>query len=185
MVAEDSSRPDEELVAAVLAGDEQAFAELARRHKSRVFGLISRFSRNSADLEDICQDVFVQAFQRLRQFRCDSPFEHWLLRIATHKCYDYLRRRRRADETVSAEVLFASGYEPSAPETPAASADLEKLHAALAQLPARERLVLTLLGIEERSLREIAELTGWSVGNVKIRAFRARASLRKLLEKMK
>jgi RNA polymerase sigma-70 factor (ECF subfamily) len=185
MVAEESFSPDEQLVAAALAGDENAFAELAGRHKTRVFGLVSRFARNRADLEDICQEVFLQAFLRLRQFRCDSPFEHWLLRIATHKCYDYLRRRRRADETLSADLLFASGYEPSAPEHSAPSENLERLHAALAQLPARDRLVLTLLGLEEKTLREVSELTGWSVGNVKVRAFRARGSLRKLLEKMK
>jgi RNA polymerase sigma-70 factor (ECF subfamily) len=185
MAAAESSPPDEQLVGAVLAGDEAAFAELARRHKGRVFGLAARFARNHADLEDICQEVFVQGYLRLRQFRRDSPFEHWLLRIATHKCYDYLRRRRRADETVSSELLFESGYEPAAPESSVASADLEKLHAALAQLPAPERLVLTLLNLEERSLLETSELTGWSVGNVKVRAFRARASLRKLLEKMK
>ena len=185
MVAAESSNPDERLVSAVLAGDDGAFAELAARHKGRVFGLASRFARNGADLEDICQEVFVQAFLRLRQFRRDSPFEHWLLRIATYKCYDYLRRRRRSDETVSADALFDAGYEPAAPENPAPSADLEKLHAALAQLPARERLVITLCELEERPLQEVAGLTGWSVANVKVRAFRARAALRKIMERMK
>lgn len=183
MAAAESSCPDEELVLAVLSGDEDAFTELARRHKSRVFGLVSRFARNSADLEDICQEVFTQAFLRLRQFRRDSPFEHWLLRIATHKSYDYLRRRR-ADETVSADALFDAGFEPAAPGHAAPSPDLEKLHAALAQLSAQHRLVLTLLCLEERSLREISGLTGWSVGSVKVRAFRARLALRKLVEKM-
>jgi RNA polymerase sigma-70 factor (ECF subfamily) len=184
MAAAESSGPDEELVLAVLDGDENAFAELARRHKSRVFGLVSRFARNGADLEDICQEVFTQAFLRLRQFRRDSPFEHWLLRIATHKSYDYLRRRRRADETVSADALFEAGFEPAAPGHAAPSANLEKLHAALAQLPAQHRIVLTLLCLEERSLREVSGLTGWSVGSVKVRAFRARLAVRKLMEKM-
>lgn len=169
---------------AVLSGDESAFAELARRHKSRVFGLVSRFARNGTDLEDICQEVFTQAFLRLRQFRRDSPFEHWLLRIATHKSYDYLRRRRRADETISADALFDSGFELAAARDPAPSPDLEKLHAALAQLPAQHRVVLTLFCLEERSLREVSGLTGWSVGSVKVRAFRARLALRKLMEKM-
>ena len=99
MVSAKSSTPDEQLVEAALAGDDDAFAELARRHKSRVFGVAARFARDAAELEDICQDVFIQAYFKLRQYRRDSPFEHWVLRITTHKCYDYLRKRRRSRTT--------------------------------------------------------------------------------------
>jgi len=183
MVPEESAAPDGHLVDATLAGDEQAFAELARRHKGRVFGIASRFARNAAELEDICQEVFVQAYFKLRQFRRDSPFEHWLMRIATFKCYDYLRKRRRDGAGVSIDAMLESGHEPTAPERPAPHPDLERLYAALAQLSPKERLVITLLELEERSLQEIAGLTGWSVANVKVRAFRARAALRKLMEK--
>jgi RNA polymerase sigma-70 factor (ECF subfamily) len=182
MVLEESGIPDEQLVGETLAGNHQAFAELIRRHKSRVFGVAARFARNNAELEDICQEVFVQAFFKLRQFRRDSPFEHWILRITTYKCYDHLRRRRREGTGISVDAMLESGYEPSAPERPAPHPDLERLHAAMAQLSPRERLIITLLELEERSLREIAELTGWSIANVKVRAFRARAALRKLME---
>ena len=170
---------------ATLAGDDHAFAELARRHKSRVFGVAARFARDAAELEDICQEVFVQAYFKLRQFRRDSPFEHWVMRITTFKCYDYLRKRRRDGPAISADALLESGYEPSAPEAPAPHPDLDRLHAALAQLSPKERLVITLLELEERSVQEIAGLTGWSTANVKVRAFRARAALRKLMEKQK
>jgi len=182
MVSAKSSPPDEQLVDATLAGDDHAFAELSLRHKSRVFGVASRFASNAAELEDICQEVFVQAYFKLRQYRRDSPFEHWILRITTHKCYDYLRKRRRSGPLVSVDAMLESGYEPSAPEHPAPHPALERLHAALAQLSAKERLVITLLELEERSVREISDFTGWSVANVKVRAFRARAALRKILE---
>ena len=182
MVAEKSSPPDEQLVAATLSGDDQAFAELTLRHKSRVFGIASHFARDAAELEDICQDVFIQAYFKLRQYRRDSPFEHWVVRITTHKCYDYLRKRRRAGVVISTDALLESGIEPSAPEADAAHPDLERLHAAMAQLSPKERLVLTLLELEERSVQEIARLTGWSESNVKVRAFRARAALRKIME---
>ena len=185
MVAAKSSTPDEQLVDATLAGDDHAFAELATRHKGRVFGVAARFARDSAELDDICQDVFVQAYFKLRQYRRDSPFEHWLLRITTYKCYDYLRKRRRCASNVSVEAMLESGYEPSAPEAAAPHPDLERLHAALAQLSPKERLVITLLELEERSIQEIASLTGWSAVNVKVRAFRARAALRKLMENQK
>jgi RNA polymerase sigma-70 factor (ECF subfamily) len=180
MVAEEGSSSDQELVRETLRGDECAFAQLAARHKTRVFGLASRFAHNSADLEDICQEVFIQAFFKLRQFRGDSPFEHWLLRIATFKCYDYLRRRRREG---AVEILSESAGEIAGPRPAAANADLERLDAALAQLSAKERLVITLLEIEDRTVQEVSALTGWSATNVKVRAFRARGILRKLLEK--
>jgi RNA polymerase sigma-70 factor (ECF subfamily) len=185
MVSAKSSTPDGQLVDATLAGDDGAFAELALRHKSRVFGVAARFAGNAAELEDICQDVFIQAYFKLRQYRRDSPFEHWVLRITTHKCYDYLRKRRRSGILISSDVLLESGYEPSAPETSDPHPDLERLHAALAQLSPKERLVITLLELEERSVQEISGLTGWSEGNVKVRAFRARAALRKLMENQK
>ena len=176
------NRPDEQLVEAALAGNDDAFAELASRHKSRVFGIASRFAQNAAELDDICQEVFVQAYFKLRQYRRDSPFEHWLLRITTHKCYDHLRKRRRATPSISVDVMLESGYEPAAPECAAPHPDLERLHAALAELSPKERLVITLLELEDRSVQEIASLTGWSAGNVKVRAFRARATLRKIME---
>ena len=182
MLVAESSTPDEQLVASTLAGDESAFSELARRYKNRVFGVASRFARDAAEIEDICQDVFIQVYFKLRQFRRDSPFEHWVMRITTYKCYDYLRKRRRDKSGISVDALLASGYEPSVPESPPAHPDLERLHATLAQLSPKERLVITLLELEERSVQEIAGLTGWSVANVKVRAFRARAALRKLLE---
>ena len=183
MVTEE--RPDEQLVEATLAGNDHAFAELIRRHKSRVFGVAARFARNAAELDDICQEVFVQAYFKLRQFHGDSPFEHWVLRITTYKCYDYLRKRQRDKTGISVDALLESGHEPRAPESPDPHPDLERLHAALAQLSSKERLVITLLELEERSVQEIASLTGWSLANVKVRAFRARAALRKLMENTK
>jgi RNA polymerase sigma-70 factor (ECF subfamily) len=177
-VAESS---DDQLVSAALRGEQAAYGELAARHKSRVFGLVSRFAGNGADLEDICQDVFIQAYFNLRQFRRESPFEHWILRIATYKCYDYLRRRKRERAGISVDALLDSGYQPAAPEPRTPHPELDRLHEALAKLTPKERLVITLLELEDRSLQEVAELTGWSVGNVKVRAFRARASLHKLL----
>jgi RNA polymerase sigma-70 factor (ECF subfamily) len=185
MVTAQSSTPDDQLVEAALAGDDHAFAELASRHKGRVFGVAARFARDAAELEDICQDVFIQAYFKLRQYRRDSPFKHWVLRITTHKCYDYLRKRRRSGNNVSVDAMLESGYEPTAPEPAAPHPDLERLHAALAQLSPKERLVITLLELEDRSVQEVAGLTGWSEGNVKVRAFRARATLRKLVENQK
>jgi iron complex transport system substrate-binding protein len=152
-------RPGETLVEAALAGDDDAYRELTIRHKERVFGVASRFACDAAELEDICQEVFVQAYFKLRQYRRDSPFEHWLLRIATHKCYDYLRKRRRSAPTASVESMLESGYDPAAPEPAIYHPNMERLHAALAALSPKERLVITPLGLEDRRVQELAELT--------------------------
>jgi len=183
MALAENSSPDEKLVAATLSGDDDAFAELTRRHKSRVFGVAARFARDTSEIDDICQEVFVQAYFKLRQFRGDSPFEHWLMRITTYKCYDYLRKRKRGGPAISTDALLESGFEPAAAEPNEPHPDLDRLQAALAELSPKERLVITLLELEERTLQQISEFTGWSVANVKVRAFRARATLRKLMEK--
>ena len=79
---------DDQLVESARRGDASAFGELTVRHKNRVFGLVSRFAAHGADLEDICQEVFIQAWFNLGQFRRESPFEHW---IFAHRDLQVLR----------------------------------------------------------------------------------------------
>ena len=95
---------DEALVAASLAGDEAAFAELVSRHKRRVFAAAARFARDDHQLDDIAQEIFVRVFRHLGKFRGDAPFEHWLSRIIVSACYDFLRKERRVREQVSLDA---------------------------------------------------------------------------------
>ena len=168
---------DERLIQSTLAGDDEAFAELVRRHKRKVFGIAARFARNDTELNDICQEIFVKAYQNLKGFRSEAPFEHWVSRIAVRSCYDFLRATRRDRENL-ALVEIEIGVQPDGNVEHAR----ELLQWAMAKLSADERLVITLLELEERSVRETAELTGWSESNVKVRAFRARQALKKILE---
>ena len=170
--------PDARLIAASLAGDYEAFAELARRYKTRVFGIAARFARHHHELDDLGQEIFVKAWQHLGQFRRDAPFEHWLSRIAVRTCYDALRRRRREPDQVPVDSVSLP-----APADATADAARERLEHALTRLSPAERLVVTLLELQEHSVREVAALTGWSEANVKVRAFRARQSLKRTLEK--
>ena len=170
--------PDERLIQSTLAGDDEAFAELVRRYKRKIFAMAARFARNDHELDDIAQEVFVKAYQNLAKFRGDAPFEHWISRIGARACYDFLRKERRSRENVPLEDFDVPVEDNVAP-----ARAKEVLDVALAQLPAEHRLVITLLELEEKSVREIAELTGWSEANVKVRAFRARQALKTLLEK--
>lgn len=173
---------DEQLVDAVLAGDDQAFAELVQRHKRRVFSSASRFARNDHQLEDIAQEVFIRAYKNLKQFRRDAPFEHWLAKITFSACYDFLRRERKHRETAELDAVEFDLRDDAVDQSIAAGRAREVLGWAMRQLKPDEQLVLTLCEIEERSVREVAELTGWSESNVKVRAFRARQALKQIFE---
>jgi RNA polymerase sigma-70 factor (ECF subfamily) len=173
---------DEALVAASLAGNESAFAELVTRHKRRVFAAAARFARDDHQLDDIAQEVFLRAFRHLGKFRGDAPFEHWLSRIIVSACYDFLRKERRVREQVSLEGADWDMRDTSVDAALAARRAREIVLWALAKLPPEEQLIITLAELEERSMKEVAELTGWSESNVKVRAFRARQNLKKILE---
>ncbi|MSU64160.1 MAG: sigma-70 family RNA polymerase sigma factor [Pedosphaera sp.] len=186
----DSPTPDAELVGAVLRGDTASFEDLLRRYQPRIFAMARRYARREDEVEDIVQEVFIKAFQKLGSFRGDAPFEHWLMRLAVRICYDFLRAHRRNRESSFSEIsepdnnwLERVAQEPvlNVDDAAAAKALVDEL---LARLSPPARMVITLLEIEERSVKEIAELTGWSVPLVKVRAFRARAEMRKCLQKL-
>lgn len=174
---------DAVLVAATLGGDDGAFGDLVRRHKSRIFGMATRFARDAHEREDLCQEIFIQAYRKLRDFRGESPFGHWLGRLAVRKCYDLLRntRRERTSEVSLDDALHAAEDQTTARNRQAREAR-ETLGRALAALPADDWLVITLLELEDIPVREIAGLTGWSETNVRTRAYRARTALKKTLE---
>src|SRR5438034_10217956 len=95
-------RTDAELIAAVLKGDTASFEFLVKKYQPRIFATARRYARRESEVEDIVQEVFMKAFQKLRSFRGDAPFEHWLMRLAVRTCYDFLRAHRR-----NREVSFA------------------------------------------------------------------------------
>jgi RNA polymerase sigma-70 factor (ECF subfamily) len=177
MSAHSDEPTDERLIQAALADDDEAFAALVRRYKARVFGIATRFARNDHELDDICQDVFIRAYHNLAKFRGEAPFEHWLSRIAVRTCYDALRKTRRERGNVSLD-----GIDVGTEDNVSAERAREVLDFALARLSAEERLVITLLELEEKTVRDVAELTGWSESNVKVRAHRARNALKRILE---
>ena len=182
--------PDAEFIAAVLNGDASAFEPLVAKYQPRVFATARRYARRESEVEDIVQEVFIKAFQKLSTYRGDAPFEHWLMRVAVRTCYDFLRKHQRNKETALAELSDEEDrWLDSVASSPAGENDDPDAARALVArllepLPPADRMVITLLEIEEKSVKEIAALTGWSVSLVKVRAFRARAKMRKLLGKI-
>src|SRR5665213_325754 len=183
-------RSEAELIAAVLSGDTASFEPLVQKFSPRVFATARRYARRESEIEDIVQEVWLKAFDKLKSFRGEAPFEHWLMRLAVRTCYDFLRGHQRNREMSFSEL---SGPEEdwldrfvTAPESAGENADAARLlvNRVLEKLSPSARLVITLLEIEGRSVKEIAELTGWSVPLVKVRAFRARGEMRKILSRM-
>ena len=183
-------RTEAELIAAALQGDAASFEPLVEKYSPRVFATARRYARRDSEVEDIAQEVWLKAFQKLATFRGEAPFEHWLMRLAVHTCYDFLRGHQRNRESAFSELTdpeqdwldrFVTQPETATEHADAARQLIERL---LEQLSPPARLIITLLEIEDRSVKEISKLTGWSVPLVKVRAFRARAEMRKLLAKI-
>jgi len=183
-------RTDADLIAAVLRGDTASFGPLVGKYSPRLFATARRYARRESEVEDIVQEVWVKAFQKLRTFRAEAPFEHWLMRLAVRTCYDFLRGHQRSREAAFSDLSAPEGdwlerfVSQPAPAGEQAEAARQLVGRVLEQLPPPARLVINLLEIEERSVKEIASLTGWSVPLVKVRAFRARAEMRRILAKM-
>ena len=130
------------------------------------------------------QEIFIQAYRKRDGFRGESPCEHWRTRIAVRKCYDLLRRTRRERAVnVSLESSHNFVEDGSARRDSQAREAREIVQRAMAMLTPDERLVLTLLELEDQPVREIAAATGWSEANVRTRACRARAALKEILQR--
>lgn len=183
-------RSDQELISAVLRGDTPSFEPLVAKYSPRVFATARRYARKESEVEDIVQEIWVKAFKKLASFRGDAPFEHWLMRLAVRTCYDFLRGHQRNREATFTELSepesdwlerFAADPGKAPEDEDAARTLVQRL---MDQLPPAARLVIQLLEIEEKSVKEIAALTGWSIPLVKVRAFRARAEMRKCLARL-
>jgi RNA polymerase sigma-70 factor (ECF subfamily) len=186
---ERTQRTEAELIASVLKGDTACFEPLIEKYSPRVFATARRYARRENEVDDIAQEVWLKAFQKLASFRGDAPFEHWLMRLTVRTCYDFLRAHQRNRELAFSEISepdsdwlerFVSETEPNRDDADAARQLIGQI---MEKLSPASRLIITLLEIEDRSVKEISKLTGWSVSLVKVRAFRARAEMRKLLNK--
>jgi RNA polymerase sigma-70 factor (ECF subfamily) len=186
-----SDTSDNHLVELVLAGDETAFEQLFDRYKRLVGATAARYFQQPEQIEEIIQITFAKVFFELKNFRGRHDFSlaSWLGRITTNTCLNTLRTKKcRAESQLSevqkAEVntLFNScGQNGNDAESCLVSRDLaDKL---LSSLAAEDRALLQMLYVEEKSVGEVSAATGYSVANVKVRAFRARNAMRKLLRK--
>ncbi|MFQ5889537.1 MAG: RNA polymerase sigma factor [Gemmatimonadota bacterium] len=172
-------RPDvDELVLRSRNGDRGAFEQLYRAHVGRVYALCLRLSADALQAEELTQDVFVRAWERLETFRGESAFGSWLHRLAVNAFLGSARseRRRWRREATAAPLSLVGTARWGGPE--AIGIDLER---AIASLPAGARAVFILHDVEGYRHREIAEILGIAAGTCKAQLHRARRLLRESL----
>jgi len=185
---------DEEIVRQVLDGNVNAFESVILRHQVLVLTIVKKHVPEDA-VEETAQETFVRAYQSLPTFKGTGHLSQWLSSIAVRTCYDYWRKAYRSREVpMSAltekhsqwleEVILQMPEEAPDEREPQMEAR-EILNWALEKLSTGDRMVLELVYLEGRSVQEAADLLRWSKANVKVRSFRARKKLEKLLSKVK
>lgn len=170
-----------QLVERARSGDDEAFAALYRQHMGRVYALLLRLAGDQALAEELTQDVFVRAWERLGSYRFESAFSSWLHRLAVNVALTEIRSTKRRESRVHVtDPLGLEGEAEGRPVLVSTDIDLER---AIAALPPGARTVFVLHEIEGYSHDEIGRLMGMASGTSKAQLFHARKQLREALER--
>ena len=187
--ASETALVDEDLVALVLRGREDLYAELMRRYQRKLMAHIIRMVRNREDALEIVQDAFLKAYKHLARYDRKFRFSTWIYSIASNTAIDHLRRKRLKTVSLDEPLRFKDSEIERDPAGPARTAEeihqgrelLELVEEAIAELPPAYRELLLLRHPGNRSYEEIASMTKLPLGTVKNRIFRAREKLREIL----
>jgi RNA polymerase sigma factor (sigma-70 family) len=172
------------LIERVRSSDQNAAKELVEQLYPTVIRIVRNHLPRRELEEDLSQEIFLKIFAKLSQFRADMPFEHWVSRISINTCIDHLRKQRNrpeyrwSDFSEEQQSILDNTSEGSVePSEPSAEESRELLNRLILRLKPDERVVVQWLYIEEKSVAEICDLTGWKPSKVKVTAFRARQKL--------
>ncbi len=168
---------DDEYINKVLSGDTNAFRYFLETYKDMAINVAVSIVKDDQYAEEIVQDTFMKAFNGLKSFNRTSKFKSWFYRILVNESFRKLRQMKR-DFIILEEVQEVK----VAPNKDIPDDKLEQIKKVMLVLPPNESLALNLFYLEEYSLRELGNITGWSTANTKVILHRARKNLRKLLE---
>jgi RNA polymerase sigma-70 factor (ECF subfamily) len=182
---------DAEIIRRIIDGDVNSFEHLLKRYQDHVLRIVAKHIPYH-EVEETAQEVFVRAYQALPGFKEEGSFRQWLSSIAVRTCYDFWRRQYRSKELPMSDLtdshrdwlektLFRQS-DHSFHEQYREKEARELVDWALSRLSAKDRIVLELVYLEGFSVKEAAGLLGWSAANVKVRSFRSRKKLEKLLK---
>lgn len=180
-ISSNASDEDFNLIRRFIEGDETTFRTLVLKHKDKVRNLVFLTIGNRELVDDISQEVFISVFSKLKFFRFESQFTTWLYRITVNKCKDHLRKIRIRSIFVpikdsDSDSEYGSKHQNENVDTH------EVVHAAIEKLPEKLRVPLVMREMDGLSYKEIADMLGTEVGTIKSRIFRARETLKILLQ---
>ena len=181
---------DIDIISSVLEGDVDQFAILIDKYKAKIFKIVSMHIPHDY-VDEVANDIFIKSYKSLKTFKNDSPFVNWLTVIAIRSCKDFWRQKyAQKDVPMSSfdeetEQTIELGIDYRTPETNVLGDENYKmLMKAMEQLKPVERTIISMMYAEERSVAEIASLTGMTESNVKVTAFRSRKKLAEIINKM-
>ncbi len=170
----------------IQAGDTECFACLIDRYSERVYALIVKVVRNREDAEELVQDVFMKVFKHLPSFKGDSSLATWIYRIAYNTAISETRKKKH-ELLVLEETQWANTSEEDAADAwglTDSAEQVERLEKALERLSADERFLILLYYMEDKTVEEIAVISGLTQTNVKTKLFRIRKRLYSILTEM-
>ena len=177
---------DSEIIARVLRGETQLYAELVKRYQNFVFTITLRYASQREDAEEIAQDIFVKAYRSLADFRGESKFSTWLYTIVNTTCITFLRKKKLDVQSLDNEKVFEvadnvdSGFRANQVEQ---KSKIQMVNKAIQLLSPDDAKLITLFYKGEQSLEEIGQILGIEPNTVKVKLHRARARLKEKMEK--
>ncbi|RNL90616.1 sigma-70 family RNA polymerase sigma factor [Sinomicrobium pectinilyticum] len=178
-----ANHKDDYYIRQVIVGNANAFAPLVERHKDMVFSLAVKMLKNREEAEEVAQDVFITCYRSLSGFRGKSKFSTWLYKITYNKCLDVLKVKGRSWGW-SESVKGAEQQEETlnALQQIAENDRNEAIRQAVRLLPEEEQILVWMYYFDELTVKEIAKVVNLSETNVKVKLFRSRKSLYRILE---
>ena len=174
-------KDDQLLIERTLKGDMQAFRWLITRNQHLVSRVVGRIIQDEEEMEEVCQDVFLKAYDKLATFRGDAKFSTWLVSIAYHMSLNHVKKKKRPH--VSIDEVRSRGTNEHGADYVLEQHDMKSiLDNAIGMLPEAQRNVITLFHLEEMTYEEVAEITGMPIGTVKNYLFRGRNQLKEILK---
>lgn len=167
----------------VLQGDSNAFAQLIDRYKNMAYTLAIKIVRNHEDAEEVAQDSFIKAYEKLASFKGDSKFSTWLYTIVYRNSITRMRKKKVATSDIDSFVIDNHSEGGDSPQLESLKHDEQQKYVreAVNRLPEKDALLITLYYLNENSVEEIEQITGLTQSNIKVRMFRARKKLNESL----
>ncbi len=179
-----SQKPDEYFINKVTQGENDAYAILVDRYKHMVLTLALKIVKNREDAEEVAQDTFIKAYNALNDFKGESKFSTWLYKIAYYRSLDYFKKNKRRVETTTIDISeeYNIASMDDALDGMEVKERAEIIKHAIQELPADDAVLITLYYFETLSMNEISKVMEISPNTIKVRLFRGRKRLAKILE---